>query len=41
MDCPTCDGTGYTEDATGEEVICPMCEGTGVLFTEDGETDPA
>jgi DnaJ-class molecular chaperone len=43
MDCPNCDGTGYTEDAAGDDVICPMCDGTGVLLRgEDGgyiETD--
>ena len=30
MDCPNCDGTGYTEDATGEEILCPMCDGAGI-----------
>jgi len=33
MDCPNCDGTGYTEDATGEDILCPMCDGSGILVT--------
>ena len=37
MDCPNCDGTGYTQDASGEDVICPLCDGTGVILSgEDG-----
>ena len=35
MDCPNCDGTGYTQDATGEDVICPLCDGTGVILSEE------
>ena len=39
MDCPNCDGTGFTQDAAGEEVVCPMCDGTGVLFDDEGDPD--
>jgi DnaJ-class molecular chaperone len=39
MDCPNCDGTGFTQDAAGEEVVCPMCEATGVLFDDEGDPD--
>ena len=39
MDCPNCDGTGYTQDASGEDVVCPMCDGTGVLVDEEGDAD--
>jgi DnaJ-class molecular chaperone len=39
MDCPNCDGTGYTQDASGESVVCPMCNGTGVLVDEEGDAD--
>ncbi len=39
MDCPNCDGTGYTQDASGEDVVCPMCDGTGVLITDDDDAD--
>jgi DnaJ-class molecular chaperone len=39
MDCPNCDGTGYTQDASGEEIVCPMCDGTGVLVDEEGDAD--
>ena len=35
MDCPNCDGTGYTQDASGEDVICPLCDGTGVLVSDE------
>ena len=35
MDCPNCDGTGYTQDATGEDVICPLCDGTGVILSDE------
>jgi DnaJ-class molecular chaperone len=35
MDCPNCDGTGYTQDASGEDVICPLCDGTGVILSEE------
>jgi len=37
MDCPNCDGTGLTQDASGEDVVCPMCDGTGVLITEESD----
>ena len=37
MECPNCDGTGYSQDASGEDVICPLCDGTGVILSdEDG-----
>jgi hypothetical protein len=41
MDCPNGDGTGYTKDATGEEILCPMCDGSGFLVTsrDDCEGD--
>jgi DnaJ-class molecular chaperone len=39
MNCPNCDGTGYTQDASGEEIICPMCNGTGVLITDEDDAD--
>ena len=39
MDCPNCDGTGFTQDASGEDVVCPMCDGTGVLVDEEGDAD--
>ena len=35
IDCPKCDGTGYTTDASGETVICPLCDGTGSLFDDE------
>jgi DnaJ-class molecular chaperone len=35
MDCPNCAGTGYEEDASGEDAICTMCDGTGVLLTDE------
>ena len=34
MDCPDCDGTGYTQEAPGESAICARCEGTGTLFVD-------
>jgi DnaJ-class molecular chaperone len=37
MDCPNCDGTGYTQDASGGDVICPMCDGTGVIIDDEGD----
>jgi DnaJ-class molecular chaperone len=37
MTCPNCSGTGYTQDAAGEDVVCPLCDGTGVLVTEEGD----
>ena len=39
IDCPYCTGTGYTEDATGDEMICPRCDGTGVLFVDEDMDD--
>ena len=39
MDCPNCDGTGFTQDASGEDIVCPMCDGTGVLVDEEGDAD--
>jgi DnaJ-class molecular chaperone len=39
VDCPNCDGTGYTQDASGETVICPMCDGTGVLLDDEGDAN--
>lgn len=39
MNCPNCDGTGYTQDASGEDIRCPMCDGTGVLITAEGDAD--
>ena len=39
MDCPSCDGTGYTQDAAGEEIVGPMCDGTDVLFVDEGDPD--
>ena len=39
MDCPNCDGTGYTQDASGVGVICPICDGTGVLVNDEGEVE--
>jgi DnaJ-class molecular chaperone len=38
MTCPNCSGTGYTQDAAGENVVCPLCDGTGVLVTDEGDT---
>ncbi len=35
MECSHCHGTGYTEDASGEDVICARCDGTGVLLTDE------
>ena len=35
IDCPNCDGTGYTQDEAGATVICPMCDGTGTLFEKE------
>ena len=36
MDCPNCDGTGYTRDeTTSEAVICARCDGTGTLFVDE------
>jgi hypothetical protein len=37
MTCPNCSGTGYTQDAAGEDVVCPLCDGTGVLVTDEGD----
>jgi DnaJ-class molecular chaperone len=37
MDCPNCDGIGYTQDASGEDVICPLCDGTGVILSEEDD----
>ena len=37
MDCPNCDGTGYTQDASGEDVICPLCDGTGINLSDDDD----
>ena len=39
MDCPNCDGTGYTQDAAGEDILCPMCDGTGILFDDEDNPD--
>jgi DnaJ-class molecular chaperone len=39
MDCPNCDGTGRTQDASGEDIVCPMCDGTGVLVNDEGEVE--
>jgi DnaJ-class molecular chaperone len=39
MDCPNCDGTGYTQDASGEDVVCPMCDGTGVIVDDEGDAN--
>ena len=39
MDCSNCDGSGYTEDAAGEEIVCPICDGTGVLYVDEGDPD--
>jgi DnaJ-class molecular chaperone len=39
MNCSSCDGTGYTQDASGEDIRCPMCDGTGVLVTDEGDAD--
>ena len=39
MDCPTCDGTGYTDDAAGEAILCPLCDGAGILVTDEGDAD--
>jgi DnaJ-class molecular chaperone len=38
MTCPNCNGTGFTQDPSGEDVICPMCDGTGVLISQEGDT---
>jgi DnaJ-class molecular chaperone len=38
-DCPNCDGSGYTTDASGESVICPVCDGTGSLFDHEDTSD--
>jgi DnaJ-class molecular chaperone len=35
MTCPNCSGTGYTQDAVGEDVVCPLCDGTGVLVNDE------
>ena len=39
MDCPSCSGTGSTQDAAGEDVGCPMGDGTGVLFMDEDDVD--
>jgi RecJ-like exonuclease len=39
MDCPNCDGSGYTTDASGESVICPVCDGTGSLSDDEDTSD--
>ena len=36
IDCPNCDGSGYTADASGQRVVCPVCDGTGTQFREAG-----
>jgi DnaJ-class molecular chaperone len=38
MTCPNCNGTGFTQDPSGEDAICPMCDGTGVLISQEGDT---
>jgi hypothetical protein len=40
-DCPNCDGSGYTTDASGERVICLVCDGTGSLFDDEDISDAA
>jgi hypothetical protein len=35
VDCPNCNGGGYTTDGSGETIICPMCDGTGSLFDDE------
>jgi DnaJ-class molecular chaperone len=36
MNCPDCDGTGYTHQEVSEEtVICARCNGTGTLFVDE------
>jgi hypothetical protein len=37
MDCPNYDGTGYTQDASGEDVVCPLGDETGVLVTVEDD----
>ena len=39
MECPNCDGSGYTQDAAGEDILCPLCDGTGVLFGDEETGD--
>jgi DnaJ-class molecular chaperone len=36
--CYVCDGTGYLEDDSGNEISCPECHGTGeiILTFPDG-----
>ena len=41
IDCPNCDGSGYTTDASGQSVICPVCDGTGTQFVDEGTGDVA
>ncbi len=39
MECPNCAGTGYTLDATGEDILCPLCDGAGILFDDEDAPD--
>ncbi len=39
IECPNCDGSGYTTDASGQSVICPLCDGTGTQFVDEGAGD--
>ena len=37
MDCPACEGTGYTIDAEGDHVDCKACEGNGTVPCSEGK----
>ncbi len=39
MTCSNCDGTGYTTDGAGEEILCPMCDGASILLGDENTTD--
>ena len=39
IDCPNCDGSGYTTDASRQSVICPVYDGTGTQFVEEVQAD--
>jgi hypothetical protein len=38
-DAPSCDGTGSTQDARGEDAVCPMGDGTGIFVSDEGDAD--
>lgn len=39
LDCLHCGGSGYAQDAAGEDMICPVCDGTGVVFVDEDVGD--